>query len=270
MKLSVSSWSFPHLTLAEATEVVRALGIEAIDLGYFFKPSLDKNRVLADPEAYGTEVSASLPVQPVNLFHLFGEDLEDRNLARVRDPQHLADMRSVLKFARAASIPSVFVLPGMINPGQSRSQAIDASAEALKPLVEAGQRNETAVLIEPHLGSILNSPDITQELVHRVPGLNIVLDLSHFIAMGFCQTDIEPLASITGHVHVRQARPGLIQTKMEEGIIDFPGLFGTLRDSGYDGWVTIEYEHEAGTNSQFDDVLSETVKMRDCFRAWTG
>ena len=88
--------------------------------------------------------------------------------------------------------------------------------------------------------------------------------------MGFRQEEIDPLADIAGHVHLRQARPGLIQTKMEEGIVDFPGLFGALRAAGYDAWLSAEYEHEAGTPSQYDDVLSETVKMRDCFRNWMG
>ena len=203
MKLSVSSWSFPHLALTEAADVAQAIGIAAIDLGYFFKPSLDKNRVLTEPEIYAAEIRSLLPVQPANLFHLFGDDLEERNLARGLDPQHLDDMTAVLKFARTASIPSVFVLPGMINPGQSRKEAITASAEALKPLAEAGQGSEIDVLVEPHLGGILNSPEATLDFADRVPGLKIVLDPSHFVAMGYRQSEIEPLASIAGHVHVR-------------------------------------------------------------------
>jgi sugar phosphate isomerase/epimerase len=55
---------------------------------------------------------------------------------------------------------------------------------------------------------------------------------------------------------------------MEEGVVDFPGFFGALSEAGYDGWLTSEYEHEAGTLSQYDDVLSESVKMRDCLRSW--
>lgn len=270
MKLSVSSWSFTHLTLAEAGLVTKALGIEAIDLGYFFEPALDKTRVLSEPSAYGTEIAANLPVPVANLFHLFGEDLMDRNLAAAPNPQNQEDLKAAITFAKAANAPSVFVLPGMINPGQSRSKALLASAEALKPMVEAGEKAGVDVLIEPHSGSILNSPAITHELVTKVPGLKIVLDPSHYVAMGFRQEEIDPLAQIAGHVHLRQARPGLIQTKMEEGIIDFPGFFGALRDAGYDGWLTAEYEHEPGTLSQYDDVLSETVKMRNCFRDWIG
>jgi len=158
----------------------------------------------------------------------------------------------------------------MINPGQTRAEALANSAEALKPMVAAGQAAGIEVLIEPHTGSLLNSPAITRDLVAAVPGLRIVLDPSHYVAMGYRQAEIDPLADIAGHVHLRQARPGVIQCKMEEGIIDFPGFFGALRQAGYNGWLTAEYEHEVGTASQFDDVLSETVKMRNCFREWSG
>ncbi|MFA3920655.1 sugar phosphate isomerase/epimerase family protein [Ruegeria hyattellae] len=268
MKLSVASWSFPHLTLPEAAAVATAIGFGAIDLGYFFAPSLDKGRLLNKPEKYGTELAASLPLPIANLFHLFGEDLMDRNLAGSANPQNLNDLKSAVAFAKAAGVPSVFILPGMINPGQSRGEATKASVEALKPMVAAGAKAGVKVLIEPHTGSILNSPTRTRELVEAVPGLKIVLDPSHFVAMGFRQEEIDPLADITGHVHLRQARPGLIQTKMEEGVVDFPGFFGALSEAGYDGWLTSEYEHEAGTLSQYDDVLSESVKMRDCLRSW--
>lgn len=270
MKFSISSWSFTHLTLAEAGAVAKALGSDGIDLGYFFGPALDKDRVVSEPEVYGAEIAASLPLPVANLFHLFGDDLQDRNLAGPVHPQNLTDLKAAIAFAKAAGAPSIFILPGMINPGQSRSQALKACAEALKPMVEAGQVAGVDVLIEPHCGSILNSPGITRDLVAMVPGLNIVLDPSHFVAMGYRQAEIDPLSDIAGHVHLRQARPGVIQTKMEEGVIDFAGFLGALRDAGYDGWLTSEYEHEAGTPSQYDDVLSETVKMRNCVRDWIG
>lgn len=239
-------------------------------MGYFFEPALDKARGLNEPETYGAEIATGLPLPVANLFHLFGDDLQDRNLAGPSNPQNLTDLKPAVAFAKAASAPSGFILPGMINSGQSRSHALSTSAEALMPMVEAGQAAGFEVLIEPHTGSILNSPNTTRDLVAMVPGLKIVLDPSHFVAMGYRQAEIDPLADIAGHVHLRQARPGLIQTKMEEGIIDFPGFLGALRDSGYDGWLISEYEHKAGTPSQYDDVLSETVKMRSCVRDWMG
>ena len=268
MKLSVASWSFHSLTLDEAIGLAKILGIDGIDVGYFGHPALDKARLLAEPEAYGREVSTTSPVAIANLFHLFGDSLHERNLALPPDPQNLRDLESALTFAKSAGAHSVFILPGMINPGQSRSDALAASAESLKPLVAAGQEADTAVLVEPHVQGILESPEMTRELLEKVPGLGIVLDPSHFAVFGHSQTAIEALAGHAGHVHLRQAKPGQLQAKMDEGTLNFASFFGALRDAGYDGWCSIEYEHDSFMNSLFDDVLTETVKMRDCFRSW--
>ena len=43
MRLSVTSWSFPALTLPEVAGVARALGIGAIDTGYFYRSALSRD-----------------------------------------------------------------------------------------------------------------------------------------------------------------------------------------------------------------------------------
>jgi sugar phosphate isomerase/epimerase len=270
MKLSVTSWSFPLLNLREVGDIAKALDIDAIDVSLFYASGLDKPRLLSEPESYGEELRRTLPLPVANYYHLFGASLADRNLAGPADPQNLIDLKATLRFASAVGAPSVFILPGMINPGQSRSAAIAASAEALKPMVEAGQRAGVTVTIEPHVHGILESVAATEEMLHRVPGLKIALDLAHFVALGYRQEEIEVLAPHAGHVHLRQARQGQLQEKLENGTINFPALFGVLQDAGYDGWLAIEYVHQAYMNTVFDDVLSETVKMRDSFRTWSN
>ena len=270
MKLSLTNWSFSNLSLDEVGGIAKILGFEAIDLGYFYKCSLDKVKLLTEPESYGSEISAALPVDIANLFHVFGDDEVDRNLSLPSNPQNLADLKSALVFAKTIGAPSIFILPGMINSGQSRAEAMKVSAEALKPMVAAGQEAGVAVLIEPHVHSLLESPAVTQELLHAVPGLKLVLDPSHYTALGYRQEEIEVLAGEAGHVHLRQAKQGYLQTRMESGTINFPGFFGALRDAGYDGWLSIEFEDQDNINTLAEDVLSETVKMRDCFRSWSS
>ena len=48
MKLSVVSWSFPQCNLTESTGLSNLLGINAIDVGYFYRSALDKNTLLED------------------------------------------------------------------------------------------------------------------------------------------------------------------------------------------------------------------------------
>lgn len=269
MKLSVTSWSFPVLTLDEVGGIAKVLGIEAIDVSFFYASAIDRARVLGDSERYGAELRQKLPVRIANFYYLFGNGLDERNLALGPNSENVADLQKVLAFTKAAGGDSVFILPGLINPGQSRKEAIAKSAESLKPLVEAGQKSGIGLTIEPHVHGILESVDAVHDLVAKVPGLRITLDLAHFTALGYRQNEIETLVPHAGHVHLRQARQGALQAKMEQGTINFPSLFAALRDAGYDDWLSIEVVHQAYMDTLYDDVLTETVKLRDAFRAWS-
>jgi sugar phosphate isomerase/epimerase len=271
MELSVTSWSFPELTLGEVAGVAAAIGLPAIDLGYFYRSALDRRRVLTEPEAYGAELKGQLKVKVANLYHLFGADPVERNLASPASrAENTADFGQALKFCRAVGAPTIFILPGVLNGAQSRMQALAETAESLKPLVEAGQAAGITICLEAHVHSYVESPALAAELCARVPGVKLALDYAHFVVSGYRQDEIDALAPLAGHVHLRQARPGALQTPLEQGTINFAALFATLRDAGYHGYLAAEYVHQAYFDTMHEDVLTETVKMRDLFRAWSG
>ena len=266
MQLSVTNWSFPACTLDEAWAIARALGFQAMDLGLFYGPALDKARVLADPEGAARDVTGR-GIRGANLYWLFGNGLSDRALT---DPDaraaNLADFAAVCRFARAAGIPSVFVLPGVVD-GRPKDQALADSAASLRALNDIAQGQGVTLTVEPHVGGILASPAETLALLEQAPGVKRALDYAHFACMGFTQDAIDPLAHHAGHIHLRQARPGALQTKWGEGTLDFAAMVGVLRCAGYDGWLAVEYVHQAYMNTLFDDVLTETIRMRDAMRA---
>ena len=270
MQLSLTSWSLRACSLVEAADIARALGIGALDLGYFYGPALDRAALLADPAALAAQVLA-LGLKVPSFYHLFGHTLADRNLA---DPAHRdanrADFIHVLKFCRAAGIGSVFVLPGVCNPGQGRREALAQSAASLCTLLPLAADAGIALTIEPHVHSFLESPALTLELLERVPGLRLTLDYAHFVCIGWRQDEIDVLAPYAAHVHLRQARPGVLQAKAGQGTINIAAQLATLRDAGFDGHVALEYVHQDYMDTLYDDVLTETVALRDAVRAWAA
>ncbi len=42
----------------------------------------------------------------------------------------------------------------------------------------------------------------------------------------------------------------------------------TLKAAGYDGYLALEYTHQDYMDSLFDDILTETIQLRDLMRAW--
>lgn len=270
MRLSVTSWSFPACTLAEAAGIAAAIGLDGIDLGYRYAAGLDRARVLAEPEVYGAELRAALPVAIANLWHLFGADRTIRQLAGPPDPARLADLGAVLRFCRAAGAPTIMLLPGLIGPGQTRLAAMDAAVAALGPMVEAARGSDVTLAVEPHVQSWLESPGMTRDLVEALPGLKLTLDPGHFACLGHSQDAIETLCPHVAHVHLRQARPGVLQCALDDGTLNFPAFIGALGDAGYRGWLSIEYLNQPYMQTTRNDVLLETVRMRDLVRSWCG
>lgn len=226
--------------------------------------------LLRDPQGAAQTVRRLSHAVP-SLYHLFGDTLADRNLA---DPaaldRNVADFAQVVRFCGAAAIPTVFVLPGVCNPGQDRAAALAHSARALNALLPLATAAGVTLTVEPHVHSFLESPALTLALLDAVPGLRLTLDYAHFVCLGYRQDEIDPLARHAAHVHLRQARPGVLQAKSAQGTLNVAALLGTLRGCGYSGSVAVEVVHQDYMDTLHDDVLTETIRMRDLARAWLG
>jgi sugar phosphate isomerase/epimerase len=265
-RLSLTSWSLPRCTLAEAAAIGRALGIAKLDLGLLHGPALPKARLLEAPLAVVLQLR-QLRIDCPNLYWLFGDGLADRNLA---DPEaraaNEADFRQVLVFAKALQIDTIFVLPGVCGRGLSREQALANAAVSLRPLVAMAEDAGITLTVEPHVGASIESPGSALALLDAVPGLKLTLDYAHFTCLGYPQEAIDVLAPHAAHVHLRQARPGALQAKLEHGTLNIAAMLATLAESGYSGCLAIEYVHQDYMDTLHDDVLSETIKMRDLVR----
>ena len=80
MKLSATSWSFPYCTLKEIAGILKALDIDAVDLGFFYAANIGKEKLLASPKKLAGELK-KYDIAFSNLYYLFGNTLAERNLA---------------------------------------------------------------------------------------------------------------------------------------------------------------------------------------------
>jgi sugar phosphate isomerase/epimerase len=270
MKLCTSSWSFPLCSLEESVAITKALGFDATDLGYFHRPALDKAKVLAATAEYAGYIR-SLHIAVPTFYHLFGESLYDRNLALADSlDQNAADFRAVVRFCREIGSPVLFVIPGMVNPGQSREDAFQMSARALRTLLPMAREAGIVLAIEPHAHSYLESPALALELLQEVEGLRLIVDYSHFMCLGYRQEEIDALLPYAAHIHLRQARPGVLQAAMGQGTLNLGALLGALKRNGYSGYIAFEAVHQEYMNTMHEDVLSEIILMRDFCREYLG
>jgi sugar phosphate isomerase/epimerase len=57
-----------------------------------------------------------------------------------------------------------------------------------------------------------------------------------------------------------------VQTKFEDNVTDFGRVLDRMAETGYDGWVEIEYVHDARPGCSNCDNIQEVRKFRDFVR----
>ena len=263
MKTTITSWSFPQLNLAEVAGLSKVLGLGGVDLGYFYRSSLDRQAMIENPIEYANSLK-HLECEFPCLYHLFGDDLVHRNVADLESlDRNVSDFRCAVRFCKEAGIQQIMLLPGMVGPGMTRGQCLENSIQSLRQLVPVARDADLKVGFEPHVHGLIESPAQALDLLGEVPGLGLILDYAHLVCAGYSQESIDVLAPHATHIHLRQAKPGKLQEKLALGTINFNALLGNLKSIGYDAYVAYEYVHQDYMDTLYDDVLTETVLMRD-------
>lgn len=274
-RIACADSAFPRLSHPAALAVIDDLEIPAVEI-CVFAGSLHTTpeRVLADPAVAAASVVERLAVHglaPANVFAILAGDFESLAVNHP-DPavraESLAQFDAVLDFAGRVGAPSLTILPGAPFPGVERERGLDLAAAELQRRAERAAAAGVRLMVEPHYHSIAESPEAALELLDRAPDVSFALDYSHFVFQGIRQADVDPLVARTGHVHLRQAAPGVMQARTSEGTIDFAAVLDRLEEASYDGYLSIEYQCEEWLECRRVDCISETADMRDLVLDW--
>jgi sugar phosphate isomerase/epimerase len=266
MRLSGASWLFPGATLAESAGIYRVLGIEAVDLlaipGATLQPQIDAQSIIQDPDGEARRIR-DLSIMIAAIVFLFGREIAQRAVndkdADVRR-QNREHFYSVVEFCTQAGIPTITLLPGIPQAEWSREKSLETAAQSLNELAGIAEAKNVTLTFEPHLGSILETPQETLTFIEANPRLKLTLDYSQFISQGYLQNEVDALIAHTRHVHLRQAARNALQARWEEGNIDFSDVVARLKSARYTGFLTLEYQHGPWGNI---DMMTETLKMRN-------
>ena len=116
--------------------------------------------------------------------------------------------------------------------------------------------------IEPWAGSVIGSNKTTLEILERLPGLTLLLDVGHVTAWG---GDVIELLPHAGHVQLRQARLG--ETQARDGDVDFGAILSELERIGYQGRLSVEYFDLPDLGWPFYDPLGAALDTAAQIRA---
>ncbi len=268
MRLSVANYSFEVLPLEATLMVSRSLGYSAVDIAGFYqrgKCSFEPQDVAANPQKQADILNPLLQKYDLSVTQFFPQFGAAPSLHSLNDPdpevreENMRYVRGAAAFCKLIGSPGMTILPGVDHTSRTLAENLAVSTEYLRRAVDIAGEYGIQVAFEPHMGSVTDTPELALGIVNAVPVLKIPLDLAHFVLQYISVERAYALVPHTGHVHIRQAKPGKLQVAHDEGTLNFPDLISRLKAVGYVGALTVEYVCADWFEVNRNDTLHESA-----------
>lgn len=160
--------------------------------------------------------------------------------------QFMTEITRAAALAVDLSCANLIVTSGTALPDLPREEQYKRMVEALQEAAETAADADLVLVLEPlnqldHPGVFLSSSDEGFAIIREVgsPHVKLCFDCYHQqISEGNLTQRITSNLDLIGHIHVADV-PG--RNEPGTGEINYEHIFGVLRESGYKGFVGLEY-----------------------------
>jgi len=278
MHLTASAYSFEVLPLEACLSIVKHMGFTSVDLSGFHargRASIEPEAITADPQRHADHMKALLEHYELHcgdFFPQFGtspdqHSLNDPNPA-IRE-KNQALIRGCAEFCKLLGIPGMTILPGVDHLSRKHEENLEVSGAELQRAAEIAGEYGVEIRFEPHMGSVAPTPELAIRLVQEfAPDAKITLDCSHFILQYISMDRIYACIPYTGHVHIRPAREGKLQTRYVENTIPWTTVIDHLKHVNYQGALSIEYVCASWFDLDQCDTLYETWVTKEALQSF--
>ena len=271
--IATADFTFPLLPHDQALNLISMLGFEGVDIGLFEGRShLQPSAQFRHLHRNARELKRKLADRGLRLADVFLQTApEFVSLAPNHpDPRRRAKARQLfeqtLEYTSECGGKHVSALPGVFFPQESRAASFGRCCEELAWRCEQARSAGITFSVEAHVGSLVPVPKDVLRLLHATPGLTLTLDYTHFVRRGIAEAEVEPLIAHASHFHARGARKGRLQTSLQQNTIDYARILRAMRNTGYRGFIGIEYVWIDWEHCNEVDNLSEVILLRDFIR----
>lgn len=273
MRIACADFSWPGLSHDLVLDIVRELGCEGVLLGILgdYSPvHVDTvradipfwaGRLVERIESHGLELADVFPIASMDLAAMAPNHPDAAERAA-----STTFFEEMIDFTVRTGIDGLTILPGMPFPDEPWEASFERACEELARRVDTARASGLRLSIEPHHGSIVETPETAAQMLAAVPGLELTLDYGHFTEQGIADDRVEPLLERTRIMHLRPCREGLVQSRVQNNTIDFDRIVDRLGELGFDGWLALEFVHDARPGCQDCDVIQEARLLGDQVR----
>jgi sugar phosphate isomerase/epimerase len=273
MHLTASAYSFEVLPLDACLSIVKHMGFRHVDLSGFHargRASVEPEAIVSDTQGEADKMKALLDKYELvggDFFPQFGNSPSEHSLndpnPTVRERNHVL-IRGCAQFCKLLGIPGMTILPGVDHVSRKHEENLQIAGAELKRATEIAGEYGVELRFEPHMGSVAPTPELGVRLVEEFAShAKIVLDPSHFFLQYIPMERIYKCIPYTGHVHVRPAREGKLQTRYAENTVPWDDLISHLKAAGYDGALSLEYVSASWFDLDRCDTLTETWATKE-------
>jgi sugar phosphate isomerase/epimerase len=251
MRLAYSSNAYMKHPIRDAIWRIAAIGYRGVELmadkPHAWPASVtdeDIENIRGDLGEAGIEIS-NINAFMMNAVQDFWRPswIEPDTAYRQQRVTHTID---ALKMARKLGAKCITTEPGgPLDPGMSRDWAMDTFVEGLNHALKVAEAEEILLLVEPEPDLLIENASQFEELAARVdsPAFGLNFDVGHF----YCVSEPLPetvrrLAPFTKHYHFEDIAANRVHQHLVpgDGAIDFKSVVDAIRETGYDGWLTVE------------------------------
>lgn len=282
LRVASANFSWPGLDPELVLDLIAGIGLEGVSLAFIGGVSMESpEQIAADPEGAADRLGSALADRGLALADVLlipDGALVERAVNHPGPGQAEASRAMFVEFLRFASrigSSGITILPGLVFDGESWDEAMARSAASLRERLELARQHGLRLSVEPHIvsldpyrGSVIDTPARVTRMLEEVPGLELTLDYGHFNVQGIADREVEPLVPHARHFHMRGGAPGLVQTRFEDNVTDFGRVLDVMVETGYDGWVEIEYVYDDRPGCQDCDNIQEIRKFLDFLDSW--
>jgi sugar phosphate isomerase/epimerase len=274
LKLACADFSFPLLPHEDVFRLISMLGIPALDLGLFEGRShLWPSKAFRPLPRNAAALSKKLKDCGLRIADVFLQPAPEFAALAVNHPEAARRKKArdlflrTLEFTARCEGKHTTTLPGVHNPDEAKEDSLQRASEELAWRVEQAREHGITFSVEAHIGSIVPTPEAAARLVEMTPGLTLTLDYTHFTRIGLADSAVEPLVKYASHFHARGACKGRLQATFKQNTIDYARILKVMKQTGYAGFVGIEYVWIDWEHCNEVDNLSETILLRDFLRS---
>jgi sugar phosphate isomerase/epimerase len=151
-------------------------------------------------------------------------------------PRTLEELRAVCRLARLLAVPLITVIPAPLGT------EIAEEVKRLSTWKSIAEAEGLILCLETRQGTLTGDVSLAIELCHRVPGLGLTLDPTHYMCSSEGPTNYEPLFPYVKHLRIRDSgnQPGEFQLRVGQGELEYGRLLVSLEKYHYDRAISVD------------------------------